>query len=157
SPRIGYASRPNRAIDGRGLSPPRSAALLAAPHLHAAWTVAIRGHREESEAGVRSNWWIIPCLFGTRLLRSQTWSVGPTVSAVSCAGSRNGDCSLVHASLSYIGSRRRRSRAMWTAPFTSRDNLSGTHISRGAHRLLPLHCTQPNARISAFLAGRFQH
>jgi AcrR family transcriptional regulator len=31
SPRIGYASRPNRAIDGRGLSPPRSAALLAAP------------------------------------------------------------------------------------------------------------------------------
>src|SRR5208282_2775429 len=30
SPRIGYASRPNRAIDGRGLSPPRSAALLAA-------------------------------------------------------------------------------------------------------------------------------
>ena len=32
SPRIGYASRPNRAIDGRGLSPPRSAALLAAPH-----------------------------------------------------------------------------------------------------------------------------
>ena len=32
SPRIGYASRPNRAIDGRGLPPPRSAALLAAPH-----------------------------------------------------------------------------------------------------------------------------
>src|SRR6516164_6713074 len=31
SPRIGYASRPNRAIDGRGLPPPRSAALLAAP------------------------------------------------------------------------------------------------------------------------------
>jgi hypothetical protein len=33
SPRIGYASRPNRAIDGRGLPPPRSAALLAAPML----------------------------------------------------------------------------------------------------------------------------
>src|SRR6516225_6720421 len=32
SPRIGYASRPNRAIDGRGLPPPGSAALLAAPH-----------------------------------------------------------------------------------------------------------------------------
>jgi len=32
SPRIGYASRPNRAIDGRGLPPPRSAASLAAPH-----------------------------------------------------------------------------------------------------------------------------
>ena len=31
SPCIGYASRPNRATDGRGLSPPRSAALLAAP------------------------------------------------------------------------------------------------------------------------------
>jgi hypothetical protein len=33
SPRIGYASRPNRAIDDRGLPRPRSAALLAAPML----------------------------------------------------------------------------------------------------------------------------
>src|SRR5215475_9257649 len=33
SPRIGHTSRPNRAIDGRGLSPPRSTALLAATGL----------------------------------------------------------------------------------------------------------------------------
>ena len=33
SPRIGHTSRPNRAIDGRGLSPPRSTALLAATRL----------------------------------------------------------------------------------------------------------------------------
>jgi hypothetical protein len=31
SPRIGYTSRPNRATDGGGLSPPRFAALTAAP------------------------------------------------------------------------------------------------------------------------------
>jgi hypothetical protein len=30
-PHVGYASRPNRATDGRGLSPPRFAALSAAP------------------------------------------------------------------------------------------------------------------------------
>src|SRR5262245_40193376 len=33
SPRIGHTSRPNRAIDGRGLSPPRSTDLLAATRL----------------------------------------------------------------------------------------------------------------------------
>src|SRR5919109_3869003 len=31
SPRIGYTSRPNRATDGGGLSPPRFVALTAAP------------------------------------------------------------------------------------------------------------------------------
>lgn len=31
SPRIGYTSRPNRATDGGGLSPPRFAALTASP------------------------------------------------------------------------------------------------------------------------------
>jgi len=54
SPRIGYASRPNRAIDGTGLPPPRSAALLAAPHPYprAMWIrLAATAQRRAGERG----------------------------------------------------------------------------------------------------------
>jgi hypothetical protein len=51
SPRIGHTSRPNRAIDGRGLSPPRSTALLAATGLSP--PTSCRRNRRYSEVGTQ--------------------------------------------------------------------------------------------------------
>src|SRR5262252_11134249 len=52
SPRIGYASRPNRAIVGRGLPPPRSAALLAAPGLHHLLLAGLPAHSNKETGGI---------------------------------------------------------------------------------------------------------
>src|SRR5262249_43994091 len=47
----------NRAIDGRGLSPPRSAALLAAPGLHPLESAAFTAHRTSGRWAVPDRSW----------------------------------------------------------------------------------------------------
>src|SRR5262245_11639585 len=73
SPRIGHTSRPNRAIDGRGLSPPRSTALLAATRLSPPvlcrlnWRTRFRvkkGQAYRVRCRSEPDCWLLPCFMG---------------------------------------------------------------------------------------------